>query len=31
MLQSRCIDETGYMQPTLGQLIALRGLNGPLG
>jgi sulfane dehydrogenase subunit SoxC len=31
MLQSRCVDETGYMQPTLGQLIALRGLNGPLG
>jgi sulfane dehydrogenase subunit SoxC len=31
MLQSRCTDETGYVQPTLGQLIALRGLNGPIG
>jgi sulfane dehydrogenase subunit SoxC len=31
ILQSRCTDETGYVQPTLGQLIALRGLNGPLG
>jgi sulfane dehydrogenase subunit SoxC len=31
ILQSRCIDETGYVQPTLGQLIAVRGLNGPLG
>jgi sulfane dehydrogenase subunit SoxC len=31
ILQSRCIDETGYVQPTLGQLIAARGLNGPLG
>jgi sulfane dehydrogenase subunit SoxC len=31
ILQSRCIDETGYLQPTLGQLIAARGLNGPLG
>lgn len=33
ILQSRCIDETGYMQPTLGQLIAARGgaLNGPTG
>ena len=31
ILQSRCTDETGYVQPTLGQLIALRGLDGPLG
>lgn len=31
MLQSRCTDETGYVQPTLGQLIAVRGLNGPIG
>jgi sulfane dehydrogenase subunit SoxC len=31
ILQSRCIDSTGYVQPTLGQLIAVRGLNGPLG
>jgi sulfane dehydrogenase subunit SoxC len=31
ILQSRCIDDTGYVQPTLGQLIAVRGLNGPLG
>ena len=31
ILQSRCVDETGYVQPTLGQLIAVRGLNGPLG
>ena len=31
ILQSRCIDDTGYTQPTLGQLIAVRGLNGPLG
>lgn len=31
ILQSRCVDETGYVQPTLGQLIALRGLDGPLG
>ena len=31
ILQSRCIDETGYVQPTLGQLVAARGLNGPLG
>ena len=33
ILQSRCIDDTGYVQPTLGQLIAARGgvLNGPLG
>jgi sulfane dehydrogenase subunit SoxC len=31
VLQSRCTDDTGYVQPTLGQLIAVRGLNGPLG
>ena len=31
ILQSRCVDETGYVQPTLGQLVAVRGLNGPLG
>jgi sulfane dehydrogenase subunit SoxC len=31
VLQSRCTDDTGYVQPTLGQVIALRGLNGPLG
>jgi len=31
VLQSRCVDDTGYVQPTLGQLIALRGLDGPLG
>lgn len=31
ILQSRCVDETGYVQPTLGQLVAVRGRNGPLG
>ena len=31
ILQSRCADDTGYVQPTLGQLVAERGLNGPLG
>jgi sulfane dehydrogenase subunit SoxC len=31
VIQSRCVDETGYVQPTLKQLIAVRGLNGPLG
>ncbi len=31
VLQSRCVDDTGYVQPTLGQIIALRGLDGPLG
>jgi sulfane dehydrogenase subunit SoxC len=31
ILQSRCVDETGYVQPTLGQLVAVRGLNGPAG
>ncbi|SMP76841.1 sulfite dehydrogenase [Noviherbaspirillum suwonense] len=27
ILQSRCIDETGYVQPTLAELVAVRGLN----
>ena len=31
ILQSRCMDETGYIQPTLRQLIAIRGDNGPFG
>lgn len=31
ILQSRCADETGYVQPTIGQLVAVRGLNGPIG
>jgi sulfane dehydrogenase subunit SoxC len=31
VLQSRCTDDTGYTQPTLGQIIAVRGLNGPIG
>jgi hypothetical protein len=31
VLQSRCIDETGYTQPTLAQLVAIRGSNGPFG
>ena len=31
VLQSRCVDETGYRQPTLGQVVALRGTNGPIG
>lgn len=31
VLQSRCTDETGYIQPTLHQLIAIRGDNGPFG
>ena len=31
VLQSRCVDETGYVQPTLKQLIAIRGDNGPFG
>jgi sulfane dehydrogenase subunit SoxC len=31
ILQSRCVDDTGYVQPTLGQLVAVRGLNGPVG
>jgi sulfane dehydrogenase subunit SoxC len=31
ILQSRCSDETGYIQPTLKQLIAIRGSHGPFG
>jgi len=31
ILQSRCTDETGYTQPTLKQLIAIRGSHGPFG
>ncbi|MDQ9172173.1 sulfite dehydrogenase [Oxalobacteraceae bacterium R-40] len=32
VLQSRCIDETGYVQPTIKQLVEARGgLNGPVG
>jgi sulfane dehydrogenase subunit SoxC len=31
VLQSRCTDDTGYVQPTLAQLIAIRGSNGPFG
>lgn len=31
VLQSRCTDETGYVQPTLNELIAIRGSNGPFG
>ncbi len=31
VLQSRCTDENGYIQPTLKQLIAIRGSNGPFG
>ena len=27
LLQSRAIDETGYVQPTRGQLVGLRGVN----
>jgi sulfane dehydrogenase subunit SoxC len=27
ILQSRCIDETGYVQPTLAELVAVRGVN----
>ena len=27
VLQSRCTDETGYVQPTLGELVSARGLN----
>ncbi|HCP79194.1 MAG TPA: sulfite dehydrogenase, partial [Pusillimonas sp.] len=30
ILQSRCTDETGYVQPTIGKLIEERGTNGPL-
>jgi sulfane dehydrogenase subunit SoxC len=31
VLQSRCTDETGYIQPTLKELLAIRGSNGPFG
>jgi sulfane dehydrogenase subunit SoxC len=31
VLQSRCTDETGYVQPTRADLIAIRGANGPFG
>ena len=31
ILQSRATDETGYVQPTIKQLIDVRGLNGPIG
>jgi sulfane dehydrogenase subunit SoxC len=31
ILQSRCTDETGYIQPTLRDLVAIRGDNGPYG
>jgi sulfane dehydrogenase subunit SoxC len=31
ILQSRCTDDTGYVQPTIKQLVEIRGLNGPLG
>lgn len=31
ILQSRCQDETGYVQPTIGELVDVRGLNGKLG
>ena len=31
ILQSRCTDATGYVQPTIKQLVDVRGLNGPLG
>ncbi|WP_418292072.1 hypothetical protein [Methylobacterium durans] len=29
VLQSRCTDETGYLQPTLAELVAIRGDHGP--
>jgi sulfane dehydrogenase subunit SoxC len=31
VIQSRCIDDTGYVQPSIRQLVAQRGLNGPSG
>ena len=31
ILQSRCTDETGYVQPTRAALVKVRGLNGPFG
>jgi sulfane dehydrogenase subunit SoxC len=30
ILQSRCTDETGYLQPTIKQLTDVRGTNGPI-
>jgi sulfane dehydrogenase subunit SoxC len=30
ILQSRCTDETGYVQPTIKQLTDVRGTNGPI-
>lgn len=29
ILQSRCVDDTGYVQPTLSALVKVRGTNGP--
>jgi sulfane dehydrogenase subunit SoxC len=31
ILQSRCTDETGYIQPTRAALVSVRGLAGPFG
>ena len=31
VLQSRCTDETGYVQPTREALVKVRGLNGTFG
>jgi len=31
ILQSRAVDQTGYVQPTLKELVAIRGLSGPFG
>jgi len=31
VLMSRCQDETGYIQPTIAELAAARGVNGPVG
>jgi sulfane dehydrogenase subunit SoxC len=31
ILQSRCQDETGYVQPTIKQLVDVRGMSGPFG
>ena len=31
ILQSRAVDQTGYVQPTLKQLVDIRGLSGPFG
>lgn len=31
IIQSRCMDETGYVQPTRAALVKVRGLNGPFG